>query len=93
MKIQNELWLFLYPDGYFGKNVLEYRFRRKIMNLTVGNIPKKVIRYTIPVILTALVQLLFNAADLVVVGQFCGSASVAAVGSTTSFTHLFIECF
>lgn len=63
------------------------------MNLTVGNIPKKVIRYTIPVILTALVQLLFNAADLVVVGQFCGSASVAAVGSTTSFTHLFIELF
>ena len=63
------------------------------MNLTVGKIPGKVIRYTIPVILTALVQLLFNAADLVVVGQFCGSASVAAVGSTTAFTHLFIELF
>lgn len=63
------------------------------MNLTVGKIPGKVMRYTIPVILTALVQLLFNAADLVVVGQFCGSASVAAVGATTSFTHLFIELF
>lgn len=63
------------------------------MNLTVGKIPKKVIVYTIPLILTALIQLLFNAADLVVVGQFCGSASVAAVGSTTAFTHLFIELF
>lgn len=63
------------------------------MNLTVGKIPKKIIVYTIPVILTALIQLLFNAADLVVVGQFCGSASVAAVGSTTAFTHLFIELF
>ena len=63
------------------------------MNLTVGKIPTKVLRYTIPVILSALVQLLFNAADLVVVGQFCGSASVAAVGATTSFTHLFIELF
>lgn len=63
------------------------------MNLTVGKIPKKIIVYTIPVILTALVQLLFNAADLVVVGQFCGSSSVAAVGSTTAFTHLFIELF
>ena len=63
------------------------------MNLTVGKIPRKVIIYTIPVILTALIQLLFNAADLVVVGQFCGSASVAAVGATTAFTHLFIELF
>lgn len=63
------------------------------MNLTVGKIPGKVLRYTVPLILTALVQLLFNAADLVVVGQFCGSASVAAVGSTTAFTHLFIELF
>ena len=63
------------------------------MDLTSGSIPRKTITYTIPVILTALVQLLFNAADLIVVGRFCGSLSVAAVGATTSFTHLFIELF
>ena len=38
------------------------------------------IRYTIPIILTGVLQLLFNAADLIVVGQFCGNVSVAAVG-------------
>lgn len=63
------------------------------MDLTIGSIPKKVMIFTVPLILTTLVQLLFNAADLVVVGQFCGSNSVAAVGSTTAFTHLFIELF
>ena len=63
------------------------------MDLTVGSIPKKVLRYTLPLIATALIQLLFNAADLVVVGMYCGSTAVAAVGATTSIVHLFIELF
>jgi len=63
------------------------------MDLTTGSIPKKVILYTLPLIATALIQLLFNAADLVVVGMYCGSNSVAAVGSTTAIVHLFIELF
>jgi len=63
------------------------------MDLTTGSIPKKVIRYTVPLVCTALIQLLFNAADLVVVGLYCGSKSVAAVGSTTSIIHLLIELF
>lgn len=52
-----------------------------------------IIRYTIPIILTSLLQLLFNAADLVVVGQFCGSVSVAAVGATGSLTNLMVNFF
>ena len=44
-----------------------------------GPIFKSVIIYTIPIILTGLLQLLFNAADLIVVGWFSGSDSVAAV--------------
>ena len=38
-----------------------------------------VIRYTIPIILTSVLQLMFNAADLIIVGKFCGSISVGAV--------------
>ena len=52
-----------------------------------------IIRYTVPIVLTSLLQLLFNAADLVVVGRFCGSVSVAAVGATGAITNLMINFF
>ena len=52
-----------------------------------------IVQYTIPIILTSLLQLLFNAADLVVVGRFCGSISVAAVGATGSITNLMVNFF
>jgi putative MATE family efflux protein len=52
-----------------------------------------VVKYTIPIILTSILQLLFNAADLVVVGRFCGSITVAAVGATGSVTNLIINLF
>ena len=55
-----------------------------------GPLFPNIIRFTIPIILTSVLQLLFNAADLVVVGQFCGSVSVAAVGATGSITALCI---
>lgn len=51
------------------------------------------IRYTIPIILTGILQLLFNAADLIVVGQFCGNVSVAAVGATSSLINLLVNLF
>ena len=53
----------------------------------------KIVRYTIPVILTGILQLLFNAADLIVVGRFCGSVSVAAVGATGSIINLITNLF
>ena len=62
-------------------------------NMCEGPILKSIIIYTIPIILTGLLQLLFNAADLVVVGWFCGSDSVAAVGSTGSITNLIVNLF
>lgn len=52
-----------------------------------------IILYTVPIILTSLLQLLFNAADLVVVGRFCGSVSVAAVGATGAITNLIVNLF
>lgn len=52
-----------------------------------------IVSYTIPIILTGILQLLFNAADLVVVGRFCGSVSVAAVGATGAITNLIVNLF
>ena len=48
-----------------------------------GNILKKLLLFTFPLMLSSILQLLFNAADVVVVGKFAGDNSLAAVGSTT----------
>ena len=58
-----------------------------------GPLLPNIILYTIPIILTSLLQLLFNAADLIIVGRFCGSVSVAAVGATGSITNLMVNFF
>ena len=58
-----------------------------------GPLLLNIITYTVPVILTGILQLLFNAADLVIVGRFCGSVSVAAVGATGSITNLIVNLF
>ena len=58
-----------------------------------GPLLPNIILYTVPIILTSLLQLLFNAADLVIVGRFCGSVSVAAVGATGAITNLMVNFF
>ena len=58
-----------------------------------GPLLKSMIGYTIPIILTSWLQLLFNAADLVVVGQANGSDSLAAVGATGAITNLIVNLF
>lgn len=58
-----------------------------------GPLAMNILLYTLPIILTSYLQLLFNAADLVVVGRFCGSISVAAVGVTGAITNLIINLF
>ena len=58
-----------------------------------GPLLRNIILYTIPIILTSILQLLFNAADLVIVGRFCGSISVAAVGATGAITNLIVNLF
>lgn len=67
--------------------------KKQTYSLTEGPLFWNIIRYTIPIILTSILQLLFNAADLVVVGRFCGSLSVAAVGATGSISHLMVNFF
>lgn len=58
-----------------------------------GPLLPNILIYTFPIILTTILQLLFNAADLVVVGRFCGSISVAAVGATGSISSLLVNFF
>ena len=67
--------------------------KKRTIDMCNGPLLGNIIRYTIPLMLTGVLQLLFNAADLVVVGQFCGSNSVAAVGATSSLVHLIVNLF
>ena len=67
--------------------------KRLNRNMLDGPLFLNIVLYTIPIILTSILQLLFNAADLVVVGRFCGSISVAAVGATGSITNLMVNFF
>ena len=62
-------------------------------SMLTGPLLPNIILYTIPIILTSFLQLLFNAADLVIVGRFCGSISVAAVGATGAITNLMVNFF
>ena len=67
--------------------------KRHQKSMLQGPLFPNVITYSIPIILTSILQLLFNAADLVVVGRFCGSVSVAAVGATGAITSLIVNLF
>ncbi len=69
------------------------REKRIRQNLLEGPFLPKIISYTIPIILTSILQLLFNAADLVVLGQFAGEDTVGAVGATASLINLMVSLF
>lgn len=58
-----------------------------------GPIFSKIILFAIPLMLSGILQLLFNAADIIVVGRFAGSQSLAAVGSTSSLINLLVNVF
>ncbi len=66
---------------------------KKNIDMIHDRLGPSIIRYTIPIILTSLLQLLFNAADLVIVGRFCGSICVAAVSATGAITNLIVNLF
>lgn len=62
-------------------------------DLTSGPLLKKIVLFSIPLALSSVLQLLFNAADVVVVGRFAGSAALAAVGSNGSLINLLTNLF
>lgn len=65
----------------------------KEIDLVHGNMLKKIILFAIPVMLSGILQLMFNACDLMVVGKFSGDDSLAAVGSTGALTSLIVNLF
>ncbi|MFR2033595.1 MAG: MATE family efflux transporter [Agathobacter sp.] len=69
-----------------GKNKFE-------IDMCNGPIMSKLISFSVPLILSGMLQLMFNAVDIIVVGQFSGSTSLAAVGSTTALINVFVNLF
>ena len=66
---------------------------RQPIDICNGPILPGVVRYTLPIIASGILQLLFNAADLVVVGRYCGGNAIAAVGATGSLVNLIVTFF
>ena len=56
-----------------------------------GPLAGKIIKFTIPIMLSGILQLLFNAADIIVVGRFAGSNALAAVGSNSALINLLVN--
>lgn len=67
--------------------------KAKTADLTTGALLPKIILFSLPLAASGILQLLFNAADVVVVGRFAGSQALAAVGSTTSLVNLLVNMF
>ena len=63
------------------------------MNMCEGAVLPKMLRFTVPLMLSSILQLLFNAADVVVVGKFAGDDALAAVGCTGSLINLLTNLF
>lgn len=63
------------------------------IDMTNGPIFTKILAFSVPLMLTGVLQLLFNAADVIVVGKFAGSVALAAVGSTGSLINLLVNVF
>lgn len=66
---------------------------KRSVNMLKGPLWSSLIAYTVPIMLTGLLQLMFNAADLVIVGRFSGSINVAAVSATGAITNLIVNLF
>ncbi|MDD5899432.1 MAG: MATE family efflux transporter, partial [Lachnospiraceae bacterium] len=63
------------------------------LDMTTGALLPKMLRFALPLMASSLLQLLFNAADIAVVGKFAGDNSLAAVGSTSSLINLMTNLF
>ncbi|MGI6007075.1 MAG: MATE family efflux transporter [Ruminococcus sp.] len=58
-----------------------------------GSIMDKLISFSLPLMLSSILQLMFNAVDIIVVGRFTNSQALAAVGSTTALINIFTNLF
>jgi Na+-driven multidrug efflux pump len=58
-------------------------------DLTQGPLGKQILLFSVPLMMSNLLQVLFNMADIAVVGRYAGSVALGAVGSTTTLVTLF----
>lgn len=72
---------------------LTLRRKRADINMTEGPLLGNMILFTLPVLASGVLQLMFNAADVMVVGQFAGDAAMAAVGCCGSLINLIVNLF
>ena len=63
------------------------------IDMCSGSIMDKLIAFSLPLMLSSILQLMFNAVDIVVVGKFSGSEALAAVGSTSALINVFTNLF
>ena len=63
------------------------------IDMTNGSVLKKMLIFAFPLMGSSILQLLFNAADIIVIGRFAGDTSLAAVGSTSSLINLLVNLF
>jgi len=67
--------------------------KRFSLDMTEGPFLKKILLFSVPLMLTGLLQLAYNSADVIVVGRFVSDEALAAVGSTGSLVNLFLNVF
>ena len=63
------------------------------IDMTSGSVLKKMLLFSFPLMGSSILQLLFNAADIIVIGRFAGDNSLAAVGATASLINLLVNLF
>jgi len=68
-------------------------FGAKRIDATKGPIVRLIILYALPLVFSTLIQMLFNAVDVLVLGNMADSVAVAAVGATTTIVHLLVNSF
>ncbi len=72
---------------------MEKENKKYEIDMCNGPLFGKILVFYVPLMLSGILQLLFNAADIVVVGRFAGSESLAAVGATSALTNLIVNLF
>lgn len=71
----------------------EGKIHKHEIDMTSGSVLKKMLLFSFPLMGSSILQLLFNAADIIVIGRFAGDNSLAAVGATASLLNLLVNLF
>ena len=69
------------------------RTGRYEIDMCSGKLLPKILTFALPLMCSSVLQLLFNAADVIVVGKFAGATALAAVGATTALINLLVNAF